>query len=168
MLDKIGGIRMSIVILEGVNRTGKSTLSALLSTYGYSVMKDNSVHNVCASEKMVYAKGGIVATTQVLEAISSKNVNLVIDRFHLTEVVYGELERGYYAGYVWGIDERLAKAGIKLVYMDDDIKAINERAGKDLERLKFLFDVTFQSSKMEKFQYNLKEPVKKVINWLGV
>jgi thymidylate kinase len=168
MLDKIGGIRMSIVILEGVNRTGKSTLAALLSTYGYSVMKDNSVHNVCASERMVYSKGGILATTQVLEAISNQNVKLVIDRFHLTELVYGEIERGYFAGYVWGIDDRLAKAGVKLVYMDDDIKAINERAGKDLERLKFIFDFAFQDSKMEKFKYNLKEPVKKVINWLGV
>jgi len=155
-----------IVILEGVNCTGKSTMAEFLRrAMGFRYLNDDTIHSAQAPDEIKQlCEGGIKALTEAFKSLSG--INLLVDRFHLTEYVHGLLDRGYDASYIIEIDKQLSLLGAKLLYMTDDIFLINERVGKDLTRYKNAFDNAFLYSSIDKRYYNLLEPVPVIVDWL--
>lgn len=156
-----------IIICEGVNRVGKTTVGKMFEqTFGFKYFKDNLINELLDINKQQYTMGSIYGQLNLL--LKLKSVNIFVDRFHLTEFVYGVLDRNYKVPYFSDVDEKLAKAGAKLLYMTDDINAINQRAGRDLTQHKVLFDTLFKQSKMDKLEYNLRDDFNKVAQWLDI
>ena len=155
---------MPVVILEGVNRTGKSTMCKWLSDTGFSVLNDDSIANVADSIKGAHAYGGLWATTSVIKALSDKRINLAIDRFHLTEFVYGQVMRGYVPMYVFDIDMVLKEAGAKLILMTDTLDNVMERnPSKDMALLYKLMGSAYDMSVMDKMAFNLQTGEKSAV-----
>lgn len=155
-----------IVILEGVNRTGKTTIANELTKLGYTYFKDLNVEEVINDKtinKKSFYKGRIIATVEFLQYIK---INLIIDRYHYSEFVYGLIRRNYIADYILSIDKILATLNTKLILMDDDIEKINERAKKDLTIEKKAFDVIYEASILDKMRFNLKDSKDDLVKWL--
>jgi thymidylate kinase len=74
-----------IVILEGENKTGKTTLAKHIEKeYGFRYIK-------CSQPGK---RGPYAEYREVIESILQKPENVVIDRFHIGEEVYGPIYRG--------------------------------------------------------------------------
>lgn len=146
--------KIMIVILEGLDETGKSTIANYFRKKGFLYLNDDSSQPI-KEDKKFYVKAGILSILEVFKVIHNK-VDLVIDRFHLTEFVYGIINRDYSASYIFDVDKELSKLDTRLIYMTDDITLINSRANKDLSFHKIIMDACFAISTMRKHKFNLK------------
>lgn len=163
-----------IVVLEGVNRTGKTTICDLLcSVHGFVVVKPFSIRelNVLArfgyssEEVRAFVYGSLYTSVKTFGKLS--DVNAVFDRFHISEAVHGALDRGCKRDRdMIQIDQMLSAIGAKLVLMDDCIGDLNDRNGRDVSELSFFFDQFFINSAMDKMRYNLSDPVGQLVRWL--
>ena len=159
-----------VIILEGVNKVGKTTVADMLKTIGFMTYYNRQLLTFENTHSAKWhTKGQIDAITQMLNLMheSEVNIDFVLDRFHLSEMVYGKLDRKYAATYLKAVDERLAKIGAKLIYMVDDIESVNQRTGKDMYSYCVAFDQAFIESKMDKTMYNLKNPISELLKWIG-
>lgn len=105
-----------ILILEGVSGSGKTSLAKILKRYGFAYFKDNFIAKrldpmLLNEKKKDYIEARLEAQAAMVKAMANADVNVILDRFHLSEWVYGYVERGYSADYVWSIDEALAETG---------------------------------------------------------
>lgn len=100
-----------IVIIEGIDRVGKTTLSEIIEdkykeSVGLRRFRDDTryVHNhlnrAVNTEK-------INTLQNLLEAGIIDNI--ILDRYHITEFVYGVIERSYKNVDMYDIDKRLAE-----------------------------------------------------------
>lgn len=147
---------MAIIIGEGVNRTGKTTTGTFLKQFGYNYYKDLTVHEVKLDVKQECTKASQLSMAKLICNIPN-NVNLFIDRFHLSEYTYGLVERNYKYKEWLLIDELFAKHNVKLLYFTDSIERINRRANKNLVRHKDVMDELYRLSGMTKMKFNLGE-----------
>lgn len=163
-----------IAVLEGVNRVGKTTAGRLLSqSLAVPYMKDTSMAPLVTQSEprmaQVYAEGGIHGILAVLEATKS---DIVIDRFHLTEYVYGSVDRGYDAEILFReADARLTALGATLVLMTDDVAAVSVRAQRDVENLAQKMQRAFVLSSMRKITATLPQieaNLQEYVRWLRV
>lgn len=157
-----------ILILEGVNRTGKTTIAKKLTKYGFEYFKNKEVELVLNHnkiDKQSFFNGEIIGMLNMLRFIG-KDKKLLIDRFHFTEFAYGLVERQYITEYILDVDKALKSLGAKLLYMYDDIKKINKRANKDLSKHKLAMDLMFETSAIDKFKHNSMEITNNLANWL--
>lgn len=155
-----------IVILEGVNRVGKTTLADRLEQFGYMRFKDNSINEIPEEiDRQSYCRGGLNGMVNMLKFVP-ESTNLVFDRFHLTELAYGFVERSYVADYFLEIDKRLKEMGVLLVQMWDNIEKVNERAGKDMGPLSTMMGLAYQMSSLRKTKYNLNQPIGELMRWI--
>lgn len=154
---------MPIVLVEGVNKVGKSSVCDYLNkNYAFHAVNDDSIADVVNANRGYHARGGLFASTTIFEALSSniRSLNLIVDRFHLTEFVYGVHTRGYSPDYIWDIDSRLKAIGVKLLYMTDSVDNIIERNMKPgvnksyLESLICLMEAAYRLSSMDKMTFN--------------
>lgn len=99
-----------IIIVEGIDRVGKTTLCEMIEEYYADVMsirrfKDDTryVHNYLNEEINTEKNNTIMNMIEqgVIE-------NIILDRFHMTEFVYGLVERAYKNDNMYDIDRRLA------------------------------------------------------------
>ena len=85
---------MPVIIIEGIDRVGKTTLANLIKRkFDAKVFKDK----MFVAEDM---KDRILITEKIATIVNMLKLwpidkMLVIDRFHLSEVVYGDLDREY-------------------------------------------------------------------------
>ena len=76
----------SVVVFEGCDGTGKSTLATLLGTrYGYTVIR---------SGRLTADQGDGADAVEGYRAVLGQPGNLVLDRSFITELVYGPLRTG--------------------------------------------------------------------------
>ena len=112
---------MSIYIIEGIDRIGKSTLVS-------NIMKNNGFHNVVHYERPMkspfynnslydYQYASFVSGFELIKN-ASHLTNIIFDRFHLGEYVYAPLYRGYDGNYVFTDLEQTYKNSL------DDVKLI--------------------------------------------
>ena len=156
------------VIIEGIDRVGKTTLANKLE-------KDLGFNKYCINNQFPF--DNVAHNVDVNEAIlGMMNVckgNVVFDRFHMTEFVYGCFDRGYncYAEYL-RINERLCKLDdCLLVFVRPfDIKRSVEEHGMDLYKHNNLFEELFNKYEGEKISCdystleNAVEYIKEKIN----
>ena len=118
-----------IVIVEGVDRVGKTTLVNMLVKEGFKLVKSKKPPFINASRKSETEQAIISGIMAVLEVC--KYEDIVIDRFHASELVYGFIERGEYrlnvinGGHAAPVrmeeflytDDALAKLGAVIAYV---------------------------------------------------
>lgn len=135
-----------IYIVEGIDRVGKTTLCNLMSErLEIGVLKDRMLHGELQRD-IVDEK--IFTTVNALE--SMRKVDLIIDRFHLSEIVYGKIDREYDNEFMWEIDKRLAEMETMLILVEPENKTRLNIAswehGDDLSEHAELFEKVFDES----------------------
>lgn len=147
-----------IVIVEGIDRVGKTTLCDMLSkeidfpTFKHDSKFDYSkMDNENETDKML----------QMLTICKIGNVSVVFDRFHLSDFVYGVLDRGYdkekaYFNFL-DIEKNMQKENTLLVLVEPtDIKISSEKHGKDLSEHNKMFKCLFKKSVLKKIKCDYK------------
>lgn len=108
-----------IVILEGLERTGKSTIAEILETkYNFVSFKD---HNHLMEMDCSSIANRLDATLSMITALDKANIDVVLDRFHISELIYGTYYRGYNREnfqHVRYIDEVLSHLNTKLILLE--------------------------------------------------
>ena len=164
-----------VVIFEGINKMGKSTIIKTLAQRDprIVVVKDNTINEVEEADKRAFVKGGIYSAITLLNAISAfddKDKIFVFDRFHLTEYVYSMVKRGYTPHYIFDdIDPLLANRGAKLVLMTDTLANVLGRndpvAYDELVNLQSAMNVAYIGSGIHKMMARLPE-IEKVYSFI--
>lgn len=152
-----------IVVVEGLERTGKTTLCKEFEKRGFVYFKDfNRInyHDVTSLE------GRLDTTLTFLQNLSENGVNVVVDRLHLSEYSYGNTLRklGGAAKNVDYIDNAISKLNSVLILCksDNDEEYKNRMflkyTDKQVEELSNRFEYYFNKSEIKnKFEYNFAE-----------
>lgn len=137
-----------IIIVEGIDRVGKTTLCKKLSDeLGFPIFKnvpylDGVRTSQCENELI----------NQLINFMECTKPNVILDRFHASEFVYGKLERNYKNYDVFVFDERLSKLDCILLYVrPTDVKCSSDEHGKDLTKHLLAFDNFMVSTRIESF-----------------
>ena len=155
-----------IVVVEGIDRVGKTTLVKQIMKAGFVDLKDefilSSKSNLFFSSFSDYSLGKCDSFVAIAKKLNSEGKNVVIDRLHFTEMVYGNSLRKEtdFKGCM-ALDTELANMGALLCYIrPTDIKLSNELAGTDQSVLNDLFEYYIKLSSMKTITgnyYNLNE-----------
>lgn len=152
-----------IVVVEGLERTGKTTLCKEFEKRGFVYFKDfNRInyHDVTALE------GRLDTTLTFLQNLSENGVNVVVDRLHLSEYSYGNVFRKIEgtARNIDYIDNAISKLNSVLIYCKDNdfeeyknrmlLKYTPEQVRKLLNEFEYYFD---KSEIKNKFEYEFVE-----------
>ena len=152
-----------IVILEGPNKCGKTTLARhLIKNYGFAYFKDTRIETreLTNEQKKEVIEHDIEAQANLLKSISN-NINLIVDRFHITEFVYGSLNRGYESNCINIAEEMLKNANIKVIYLC--------RYNNEAHNLQTLYDEAFNNTKLPYLEFDIKESKIELLNdYLGL
>lgn len=145
-----------IVVVEGIDRVGKTTLVNKLVKLGFIDLKDEFVIDEIIDKFSDYSIGKCESYVTAAKKLNDEGLNIVIDRLHLTEYVYGSNKRSNVnVKGVWGVDIMLANLGAKLIYVKPtDILLSNKLAGNDQTELEKMFEVALKLSSMQKFVCN--------------
>lgn len=137
----------NIIIVEGIDRVGKTTLvNKIVEELNYSkfvpLNKISDRTEVIETEKTY-------ATLSVLKLL--KNDRIIIDRFHLSEFIYGFADRGYANKECENMDKILSELNALLIYVrPTDLKKSITEHGSDLQEHHIMFELIFKASRMRK------------------
>lgn len=169
-----------IVVIEGIDRVGKTTLCNKLQEIGCKVFKDDlleclQTHN--ADEKAIMATSSM--NTLVNFAKLFKNEIIILDRFHATELVYSVVDRkvNNYSAMTrfLAIESELKKLENDYLYVfvePTDIEWSSQKHGKDLSFHETFFEVIYEDiidekNKMKVNFNSLDEVITKIKNLKG-
>ena len=143
-----------IVVVEGIDRVGKTTLANKLRNSGFVYLKDEFVlYKSFIKEFKDYSVGKCDSFVALLKQLNESGKNVVVDRLHLTELAYGNIKRN---GEVneqacLALDMILANMGAYLCYVKpSNIELSNELAGCNQEKLHEAFEFYYKLSSMRK------------------
>lgn len=141
-----------VIIVEGIDRVGKTTLVNMLhKATGFPVYKNNTefklenMDNENETDKMI----------KMLQICALGNVDIIFDRFHWTDTVYGCLQRGYLLNTALQNKDKIEgvlaemKAVVCLVRPTDIVNS-SKQHGCDLHRHSDLFNMLFNESQLDK------------------
>lgn len=130
-----------IVIVEGIDRVGKTTLCNKLHEETYFPIYKHK-HKEFNYSKM----DNLNETDKMLQLLDLCNIlhgNIIFDRFHWSDLVYGILDRNYNIPLAYDnfhkIDQRLINA-IIIYVMPTDIEKSSIEHGKDLTKYNQLME----------------------------
>lgn len=142
-----------IVIVEGIDRVGKTTLCNALSTrlnlpiYKHNISRIDypKMDNDNETDKML----------QLIELLRMTNSSIIFDRFHLSEYVYGTIERDYDKEHALSnfklIDDELKFKHIVLILVQPtDVEQSSREHGLSLVKHSEAFDKLFELSDIRK------------------
>lgn len=140
-----------IVVIEGIDRVGKTTLAKKLVKAGFIYLKDEFMLQSKFFENFDdYSLGKCDSFVALAKKLHEEGKNVVIDRLHITELVYGKVKRGKsnQAG-CFALDMELANLGAILCLVEpEDIALSNKLAGEDQADMNELFDCYSKISSM--------------------
>ena len=171
-----------ILIVEGANRTGKSTMIGMLQKLAensgvefelYNSRINNNEHAGITPEGM-YAYAKSVISDLLKEDTNEKLI--VFDRFHISEMIYGEAFRGYTNRYMQKIDDMLRVMESKVLYMKSNFEHVEDRhKALEYEALQNRFNEAFtkyfmcENVKIASFdgkaKHEIAELAKEVFEW---
>lgn len=141
-----------IIIVEGIDRVGKTTLCNKLSgEFGIPIHK---YKGIISYDKMSNAEE-TDKTLGLIQLLQETNADIIFDRSYLTDYVYGIIERKYdklpALAHFYMIDEVLENMkDVFLIYvLPVDIKKSNYEHGKDLQKYDDMFYEMFKESKIK-------------------
>ena len=148
-----------IVIVEGIDKTGKTTLIERLEEKGFISVKDSSPRARTPEEEAEK----LFTYVSVISHIGVRH-DVAVDRCHGTESVYGFLDRGYLSNSVLEVDLELARNPevVLVIMIREDTTNIE---GRDLSRHQICF-VVFggQLSKIGRVIFGELTTIDKVID----
>jgi len=121
--------KQTIIILEGPDRSGKSFLGKLF----HSVFDIPYYHGERppASREELKTRSFEVAKIEMLQMfdiLKQTGISIVIDRWHLSELVYGKVYgRQIDENFIWDMDEKLANLGTVIVYVSVPLEVLKTR-----------------------------------------
>ena len=139
-----------ILIVEGANRTGKSTMIGMLqklaenSGVEFKLYNEriNKNENIGTTPEGMYAYAKSVISDLLKEDTNEKLI--VFDRFHISEFVYGEAFRGYTNDLMFKVGDFLQLMDAKILYMKSDFKHVTDRhKALEYEALQSRFNEAF-------------------------
>ena len=147
-----------IVILEGLERTGKSTVAEILeNNFGFIRFKD---HNHLRFMDLKSIANRLDSTLSMLVSLDKAGKNIVLDRFHISELIYGENDRGYPDydfDHIYYIDEVLSHLNTKLYLLERNVnneyveafpRKVNEsRLLEYQKKFRYAFDKSYIENK---------------------
>ena len=157
-----------IIIVEGIDRVGKTTLCNKLSTelnipvykHSQKVMDYSLMDNMNETDKMIH----------MLDVCKLTNASLIFDRFHFSDFAYGIIDRHY--------DKKTAKENlilldktlhdmnaILILVFPTDISSSSKQHGKDLTPYSELIHYAHEISNMKMYICNyhrIDDVVKKI------
>lgn len=163
-----------IVVVEGLERTGKTTLCKEFEERGFVYFKDfNRInyHDVTSLE------GRLDTTLTFLQNLSENGVNVVVDRLHLSEYSYGNVLRKSEgaARNIDYIDNAISKLNSVLILCkpDNDFEEYKKRMllkypSNQVDWLSKKFEYYFEKSEIKnKFEYDFVQyDVSKYVNYI--
>ena len=139
-----------IIIVEGIDRVGKTTLCERLR----DEMNVPIHKNVCKTKYENMDNN--YETDKMLQLINICNITdsiVIFDRFHLTDYVYGIIERGYdvhdASVNIADIENSLKEDTILLLVEPTNIDKSSNEHGKDLSKHAKMFDEIYKESKIK-------------------
>ena len=138
-----------IAIIEGIDRVGKTTLANKLhDEYGFEIYKSERQE----TSSMNY--GSIRGLIDFLKWYKPSR-NIVIDRFHWTEAVYGLVERNdsFTYDHIDEIESMMTEDFVLLYVRPTDIKWSSAQHGSDLSKHLKLFDALYEKTTMNKYVF---------------
>lgn len=141
-----------ILIVEGIDRVGKSTLveklKKMVGFYPYhndTNFKVDIMDNDNETDKLL----------KMLLICDASDPLIVFDRFHWTDYVYGTLERGYNnykaVSNLKLLESELKKRDARIIFVvPTDIESSSKQHGKDLSIHQEVFEALFNLTKLKK------------------
>lgn len=131
-----------IIVVEGVDGTGKSTLAKELSERLKIPLYDNSF--MTREPELIDTRQTLVELQTAVEVATKMRGGMIFDRLHLSEMAYNEYYgREYYPQKLWLLDAMIAEVphmGILLRY-EEDRQTDGKVPTEDLQQLdKMLWD----------------------------
>ena len=132
-----------LIIIEGIDKVGKTTLAnRMVNELGFDkfeVIKKPIRISGSEIEKILtktIETEKIYSVLPALKIIDKNKVNMLFDRFHLSEYVYGLIDRGYKNNSMFEVDKILSKfKNIILILVNPiDIKKSSFEHGSDLTK----------------------------------
>lgn len=145
-----------VIVVEGIDRVGKTTLVDMLhKVTGFPVYKNNTqfklsdMDNENETDKMI----------KMLQLCALGSVNVIFDRFHWTDMVYGVIQRAYdYDIAVKNksiIEGLLHQMGAMIVLVEPvDVIRSSEEHGGNLVYHNALFDELYDDCTLCKYACN--------------
>lgn len=137
-----------IIIVDGIDRVGKTTLCNLLSeSLDYPISKDD-VRYALTYDDMLIGTEKNNTFVNLIEQGCLKNI--IFDRFHFTEFTYGVIERGYINTFMIDIDKRLSNLNVLLILVKPtDVNFSSNEHGKSLNKHNAVFNALFECSQIK-------------------
>lgn len=160
-----------IIIVEGIDRVGKTTLinklaeSCDIRPFVDSYLKFNYLNYV--TDTLMTVEGNrddIIANTEkinsllnFLEQFGDRIGNVVFDRLHMSEFVYGANDRNYFSFEAFNnFDVRLSKLGALIVYVEPkDLEWSSKQHGSNLSYHRSSFEHIIDKSECEVLRCNI-------------
>jgi hypothetical protein len=131
-----------IFIVEGIDRVGKTTLcEKLKEKFRVNIYKSDCRYNGYNDKK--------INTERISEAVNFIEQgfikDIIFDRFHATEHIYGIVDREYSNAEMYDIDIRLGNISdvIYIWVKSSDIERSSNEHGKDLSEHERLFEAFY-------------------------
>lgn len=140
------------VIVEGVDRVGKTTLCDKLVNLGFIKLKDKFISGTPNAQ---FSAGKLDTAVSYIKQLNDLGYNIVADRLHLTELVYGTIERNNVEiTAITKLDYEIQKmfgADVLLAYVTPlDIKWSSNADGRDLSKYSDFFKECVYNSTINK------------------
>lgn len=150
-----------IIVIEGIDRVGKTTLCKMLldridvTRFDVTVFKDSRMReldDIPSYQKLEAAASSMNTIINMYEQICENSweggKSIILDRFHATEYVYGTLERNSFVDkankYFDVIEKRLEEQDYFFILVKPtDIKESSKQHGKNLEMHEKVFEALF-------------------------
>lgn len=133
-----------LIIFEGANKAGKSSIirnfseiESVYSIYNRDILKEM---NDVKQETYISA----LAMLGIIKDINPDK-SIILDRFHLSEIVYGKRVRDYDNYNMWIIDDMLAAMDCMLITVKSQYNHI-----KDVAKLEEYFEIQEEFIKLHK------------------
>ena len=161
-----------IIIVEGIDRVGKTTLCKKLSdVLGAPIIKHSSMFPI---DRMDNANE-TDKITKMLDIYSITRPLVIFDRLHLTDFVYGICDRNYDIKDAFSnlevVENELKKYECIVIYVvSENVQMSSEEHGKNLRCHEQYFNIIFDKSELYKLKTSyskLDETVKTINNILN-
>lgn len=156
-----------LIIIEGIDRVGKTTLANMLhKKINFPIYKHIGKRNLDAIDNEHETDEYL----QMLEICRLSDSNIIFDRLHWTDFVYGSLQRHYDFTAALSnkdnVERLLLEQNAAIIFVKSvSVKDSSYRHGKDLSRHEKLFEFLYNESNLDKFQCDYKS-LDKAVNWV--
>lgn len=171
-----------ILIIEGANRTGKSTMI----NYLIKLADNSGIESVLYDERInknehagTTPEGMYAYAKNVISDLLKQDTNeklILFDRFHISEFVYGEAFRGYTNDLMFKIGDFLHLMDAKILYMKSNFEHVTDKhKALEYEALQNRFNEAFTKYFMNenvsivsfdgKDEHGIADVAKEVLEW---